>query len=129
MADFYPTLVTGNHVNTINFYEDYFGFVPTVEKEGYALLQSQSHPDNCIAVFEAGHECVARFAQPVQGVILRIGVEDIEAVYDTLYMEGLEMFKELGTDINGARHFVVYDPNGILVNVVETISAEARLVA
>lgn len=129
MGQFYPTLVTGNHVNTINFYEDYFGFVPTIEKDGYALLQSQTHPENYIALFEAGHECMAHFVQPVQGVILRICVEDIETAYDTLYMEGLEMFKELGTDINGARHFVVYDPNGILVNVVETIGAQARLVA
>lgn len=129
MGQFYPTLVTGNHVNTINFYEDYFGFVPMIEKEGYALMQSQSHPDNFIAIFQSGHKCVARFDQSVQGVILTIGVEDIEAVYDTLYMEGLEMFKELGTDINDDRHFVVYDPNGILVNVVETLCAEARLAA
>jgi hypothetical protein len=34
-------------------------------------------------------------------------------------MEGLELYKEFGTDINGSRHFVVYDPNGILVNVTE----------
>lgn len=126
MGRFYPTLVTGNHVDTINFYEDYFGFVPTVEKDGYALMQSQMNPDSFIAVFESGHQCVAPIQQSVQGLILTIGVDNLDDMYDTLYMEGIELYKELGTDINGDRHFVVYDPNRILVNVVERTQGEAH---
>lgn len=129
MTHLYPTLVTGKPVNTINFYEDYFGFVPTVEQDGYALLQSQDDPDSRIAVFDVAHECVAPLEQSVQGVILTIGVENIENAYDTLYMEGLEIYKDLGTDVNGARHFVVYDPNRILVNVVEKADGNLRLAA
>lgn len=119
MARFYPTLVSDKIVSTINFYEDYFGFVPTFEKEGYALLQSASDPESCIAVFAKDHNCVSGLEQSVQGLILSLKVDDIEATYDALYMEGLELYKGLGTDIHGSRHFVVYDPNGILVNVID----------
>jgi uncharacterized glyoxalase superfamily protein PhnB len=129
MARFYPTLVSEQIVDTINFYEDYFGFVPTFEKEGYALLQDPKEPDTCIAVFDAHHDCVSRLEQSVQGVIITMAVDDIEAAYDNLYMEGLEMYKHMGVDVHGDRHFVVYDPNGILVNVIEGKFAKAQLAA
>lgn len=119
MARIYPTLVSNKMVSTINFYEDFFGFVPKVEQEGYALLQNGANPDTCIAVFAADHKCVAQLDQSVRGLILTVAVDDIEQTYDTLYMEGLELYKEFGVDVHGDRHFVVYDPNGILVNVTE----------
>ncbi|PZQ46408.1 MAG: glyoxalase [Micavibrio aeruginosavorus] len=129
MAQFYPTLVTDKLVSTVNFYEDYFGFVPAVEQDGYALLQNVNDPHNKIAVFDKTHRCVADFNQAVQGVILSIAVDDVDQAYDTLYMEGLEVYKELGTDVHGTRHFVVYDPNRILVNVLQAEKAEMRLAA
>lgn len=129
MAHFYPILVSEKLVHTVNFYEDYFGFVPTFEKEGYALLQSESHPDNCIAVFDSGHDCVSKLEQSVQGLILTLAVEDIEGTYNNLYMEGLELYKDFGVDVHGHRHFVVYDPNGILVNVIERKRESGQLAA
>jgi uncharacterized glyoxalase superfamily protein PhnB len=119
MARFYPTLVSDKMVSTINFYEDFFGFVPMVEQDGYALLQSMADPETCIAVFAADHKCVAQLHQCVSGLIITIAVDNIDDVYNELYMEGLELYKEFGVDVHGDRHFVVYDPNGILVNVTE----------
>lgn len=119
MARFYPTLVSDRFVDTINFYEDFFGFVPSVEDNGYALLQDCGNPDLCIAVFDATHPCVAKLDQSARGIILTFAVDDIEATYNSLYLEGLELYKDFGNDVHGDRHFVVYDPNGILVNVKE----------
>ena len=119
MTHFYPTLVSEQMVQTVNFYEDYFGFVPTFEKDGYALLQCPKNPDSRIAVFDTQHACVSKFEKSVQGLILTLTVDDIDQTYNDLYMEGLELYKEIGTDIHGDRHFVVYDPNGILVNVID----------
>jgi hypothetical protein len=53
----------------------------------------------------------------VQGLIVNIIETDVKSKYDDLYMEGLDIYKEFGTDINGKDHFIVYDPNGIMVNV------------
>lgn len=117
MAPFYPTLVSEHLVNTVNFYEDYFGFVPAIEQDGYVLLKKESNPDVCIAVFDATHKCVLDFNVSVKGLIVNIVEDDVKGKYDSLYMEGLEIYKEFGIDVNGKDHFVVYDPNGILVNV------------
>lgn len=121
MTAFHPTIVSDKYVPTINFYEDFFGFVATVEKEGFTLLQNISNPGSRIAIFESSHECVADRVSPVQGLILNLPVEDVRTKYDALYMEGLDFYKELGTDIYGRKHFVVYDPSGVLVNVHEAV--------
>jgi hypothetical protein len=117
MASFYPTIVSQCMVSTVNFYEDYFGFVPAIEKEGYVLLRQEQNPAACIAVFDKTHRCVNNVVEPVRGVIVNIVVNDVKEKFDALYMEGLDFYKEFGTDINGNDHFVVYDPNGILINV------------
>ena len=121
MTDFHPTIVSDKYVQTINFYEDFFGFVVTVEKDGFTLLQKATNPSNRIAIFDSSHECVEGRVNPVQGLILNMPVDDVRSKYDALYMEGLDLYKELGTDIHGRKHFVVYDPSGVLVNVHEAV--------
>lgn len=119
MSQLYSTLVSEKLVDTVNFYEDHFGFMPVIEKDGFAMLQSK---DNVIALFDAKHECVSESMKPVQGVILNIQLKNVEEIYNRLYMEGLDIYKELGRDINGKTHFVVTDPNGVLVNIHEPIN-------
>ncbi len=129
MAHLYPTLVSDKLVSTVNFYEDFFGFVPAIEKEGYVFLQSADKPDMCLAIFDAAHKCVGRLKETVQGLILSMPSKDVSAAYDRLYMEGVEMFKELGQDINGLKHFVVRDPNGVLINVHEPMEIPCQVAA
>ena len=124
MKNLYPTLVSEKWTKTVNFYEDYFGFVPVVEQEGYALLQQKDNADMRIAVFDVTHKCVSNRVQPSQGIILSLAVDDVERLYNDLFMEGLEMYKDLGHDVHDRRHFVVYDPNGVLVNVSEPFEME-----
>ncbi len=125
MTPIYSTLVTTQFAKTVNFYEDHFGFVPSVEKEGYALLCAPDNRSQCIAVFDSEHECVKNGISPVQGVILNIATQDMKAMYDYLYMEGVDIYKEPGIDILGQKHFVIYDPNGVLVNIYEPQIEEA----
>lgn len=117
MAAFYPTIVSDCMVRTINFYEDHFDFVPAIENDGYVLMRHQENPSACIAIFDAAHKCVCDVEQSVKGVIVNIVIQDVKGKYDALYMEGLDIHKEYGQDINGKDHFVVFDPNRIMVNV------------
>lgn len=122
MGRFHTTLISDKLIATVNFYEDFFGFVVIIEKDGYALLQKQDDPDLCIAVFETTHPCVKDLPL-VKGLILNLNHADVKKAHDHLYMEGLEFYKDLGKDIHGHNHFVVVDPNGILINVCEPIAA------
>lgn len=123
MGRFHATLISDKMVETINFYEDFFGFIPVIEQERYALLQKQDDPSLRIAVFDSAHPCIYTVA-PSQGVILNLYSSNVQDLYEQIYMEGLEMYKEYGTDIHGNDHFVVIDPNGVLVNVCEPIEVK-----
>jgi uncharacterized glyoxalase superfamily protein PhnB len=121
MTNFHPTIVSEKLGPTVNFYEDYFGFVATLEQDGFTLLQKEANPNDRIAIFDKTHQCVTGRVNTVQGLILNIAVDDVKKTYDALYMEGLEIYKEYGTDIHGRKHFVVFDPNGVLINVHENV--------
>jgi uncharacterized glyoxalase superfamily protein PhnB len=120
MVGFHATLISDKMIETVNFYEDFFGFVPVIEEERYVLLSKKDDPSLRIAVFDSAHPCIYTVA-PAQGVILNLWSSRVKTLYDELYMEGLEMYKELGTDVHGNSHFVVIDPNGVLVNVCEPV--------
>ena len=83
----------------------------------------------CLAIFDAAHKCVDQLKQTVRGLILSIPVHDVKAAYDNLYMEGLDMYKEYGVDMHGKNHFVVYDPNGVLINVHEPLDIPGQIAA
>ena len=124
MIVFHPTIVSNKLIATVNFYEDYFGFVPVIEDDGYTLLRAADLQGGRIAIFDSRHSRV-KDIQPVRGLILNIPVQDVRAKYDLFYMEGLDFFKELGTDIHGRKHFWVCDPNGVIVNVHEAVEVSA----
>ncbi|HEU4838532.1 MAG TPA: VOC family protein [Micavibrio sp.] len=124
MTVFHPTIVSSKLIATVNFYEDYFDFVPVVEEDGYTLLCTPDLHGGRIAIFDTRHRRV-KDVQPVRGLILNIPVEDVRGKYDLLYMEGLEFLKEPGTDIHGRKHFWVRDPNGVIVNVHEAVEVSA----
>lgn len=123
MVGFHATLISDKMIETVNFYEDFFGFVPVIEQERYVLLYKKDDPSLRIAVFDSAHPCIYTVA-PTQGVILNLWSSHVKSLYDDLYMEGLEMYKELGTDVHGNNHFVVIDPNGVLVNVCEPVEVK-----
>lgn len=127
MSSFHPTIVSDKFTPTVNFYEDYFGFVPAIEEEGYTVLCKDDGCNERIAVCAADHERLKGLVQPVQGLILNIAVDDVKSKYDSLYMEGLDIFREMGTDIFGRQNFIVYDPNGVLVNVHEAVSLKPAM--
>lgn len=124
MTVFHPTIVSNRLIATVNFYEDYFDFVPVVEEDGYTLLRAAGMHGGRIAIFDARHGRV-KDIQPVRGLILNIPVEDVRGKYDMLYMEGLEFVKEPEADIHGRKHFWVRDPNGVIVNVHEAVEVPA----
>ena len=76
MIVFYPTIVSNKLIATVNFYEDYFGFIPVIEDDGYTLLRAANLHDGRIAIFDARHRRV-KDIQPVRGLILNMPVGDV----------------------------------------------------
>lgn len=121
----YPVICSAFFNKTISFYEDYFNFSPVLEMEGYAVLKRADCQNSYLAVIDSLHDGIPqRFRRSVQGLILSFPVEDVADAYRKLYLEGLNILGEPDVVLCGRRHFLVEDPNGILISVAENVALE-----
>ena len=118
----YPVLMTEKLQESAMFYKTYLGFTETFSSDWYISL---SHPDGGeLALIDAAHESMpVHYHSPVKGMILNIEVENATKVYDDIkeLNEGIIVMAIRDEDW-GQRHFMMQDPNGIPVAVIENIS-------
>jgi uncharacterized glyoxalase superfamily protein PhnB len=60
--------------------------------------------------------------QPYSGIIA-LPQDNVQACYDSLYMEGLEMVDEPSAKKCGQTSFFVRDPNGVLLHITDNATA------
>ncbi|TXS58084.1 glyoxalase/bleomycin resistance/extradiol dioxygenase family protein [Streptomyces sp. t39] len=83
--------------------------VPRLRQGGGELaLLDHTHP-----TIPEGHRT------PVQGLLLNFEVADVDAEWERLVVrEGLRPALTLRSEDFGQRHFIVPDPNGVLIDVI-----------
>ena len=117
----YPVFMTEKLGESALFYKTYFGFVETFSSDWYMSLK---HPDGGeLALIDATHKSVfAEYRSNVRGLILNIEVDNATQMYDDIRKQNNSIvIMELRDEAWGQRHFMVQDPNGILVAVIEEI--------
>jgi len=124
MQSFYPVLLTPRLAETAAFYCRHFGFVRTFESDWYVSLATQG-PPRCheLALLQPGHPSIpVPLAQATGNLILNIEVEEVDGICQRLIAgEGLPQLLALRDEPWGQRHFITQDPNGILIDVIQTI--------
>ena len=121
----YPIVCTEKFVQTVAFYEDYFGYSPAFEMEGFVILKREDWDEMYLAVIDSTHEAIPeQYQRAVSGMILNMPVKDVGAAYQELYWEGLNIVSEPEAVLCGRKHFFVEDPNGILIDIAENVAIE-----
>lgn len=120
LTSFYPVLMTEKIAETRDFYRDHFGFELTFEADWYVSLKRGEWE---LAILAPGHDTIPGGAgEPVQGLLLNFEVEDVDAEHRRLVGEaGLPEALSLRSEEFGQRHFIVADPNGVLIDVIQEI--------
>ena len=105
-----------------DFYTGLLGFTTTFEADWYVSLRHGSLPYE-LALLDDNHPTLpVGYRAPVQGLLLNIEVEDVDAEWERLVVrERLRPVLELRSEDFGQRHFIVADPNGVLIDVVTPI--------
>lgn len=120
----YPVIQTEKLEESIHFYKNYFGFQIVFESDWYASLKLEegSIPFE-LALLDRSHETIPNgFRQPAAGLILNFEVDDVDSEYERLVVEGkLPVERELRDEDFGQRHFIISDPNGILIDIIKII--------
>jgi len=120
----YAVIQTEKLQESIRFYRDYFGFQIVFESDWYASLKLEEGglPFE-LALLDYSHETIpAGFRRPAGGMFLNFEVEDVDSEYERLVVEGkLPLERGLRDEDFGQRHFIISDPNGILIDIIKII--------
>jgi uncharacterized glyoxalase superfamily protein PhnB len=118
-----PNLSSEAFATSRDFYEAMFDLVLSVELDDwYVQLMVESEPTLNIGFVKPGHELLAgRTPSPGSyGVVLTIHVDDVDVAYERAKQLG-EIVAEIRNEDYGQRHFLMVDPNGIVLNVMSAL--------
>ena len=119
-----PNLASEAFEATRDFYRDLFDLVVSVELEDWYLqLAPESDTTLNIGFVKPDHELFAgRTASPrTYGVVVTIHVDDVDEAYRRARRRGAEIAAEIRDEEYGQRHFLLVDPNGLVLNVMSTL--------
>jgi catechol 2,3-dioxygenase-like lactoylglutathione lyase family enzyme len=137
LKSFFPVVVTGTLDAARDFYIEYFGFRVVFEADWYVQLHA-SRGDS-VPPIELAFMIPKVETQPAPlhaafsgaGVILTLDVDDVDAVHSKLNLAGVlrDVVIPLRDEAWGQRHFLIRDPAGMLLDVVQQIPPSAQYAA
>ena len=122
-AQYYPVLMTDRVAETARFYEQQSRFQRQFDSDWYVHLQSTEDANVNLAILDGSHATIPAPARggKVSGVLLNFEVEDAGAEYQRVVAQGLTVLLALRDEPFGQRHFIVQDPIGVLIDVIQPI--------
>ncbi|MGL5434376.1 MAG: VOC family protein [Lachnospiraceae bacterium] len=117
----YPVIFTEKLEESSLFYKTIFGFTEAFSSDWYVSL---SHPDGCeLALIDAQHETIPEPNRKlVQGMILNIEVDNATQMFTDISDKSEKIIiMPLQDEAYGQRHFMVQDPNNVIIDIIESI--------
>ncbi|AVT28880.1 glyoxalase/bleomycin resistance/extradiol dioxygenase family protein [Plantactinospora sp. BC1] len=103
------------------------GFEPTFGADWYVSLRRPGPAGYELALLAHDHPTLPEaYRTPARGLLLNVEVTDVDAEWRRLVLDaGLPAELELRSEDFGQRHFIVADPNGVLIDVITPIPPTA----
>ncbi|WP_282776404.1 MULTISPECIES: VOC family protein [unclassified Nocardia] len=124
LNSFYPVLGTDKIAESRDFYTKWLGFEITFEADWYVSLRRPGAKPYELALLDYTHPTVpAAYRRPVQGLLLNFEVENVDAEWERMVVRGgMKPELEIRSETFGQRHFIVADPNGVLLDMISEIA-------
>lgn len=108
---------------SLAFYTGLFGFKTTFVDDWYVSLKHAEKPEFELALLDYTHPTLPTpYRAPVRGLLLNFEVADVDAEWERLVVRGdLKPALDLRSEDFGQRHFIVPDPDGVLIDVITEI--------
>jgi catechol 2,3-dioxygenase-like lactoylglutathione lyase family enzyme len=117
----YPVLGTEKLPESRDFYVGLLDLRVSFENDWYVSLATRTEPVQQIAFVDHDHEAVPAADRKLpSGVLVTLEVDDLAPIWDRARAQH-EIVLALRDEPWGQRHFIVRDPNGVLVDVVQVI--------
>jgi uncharacterized glyoxalase superfamily protein PhnB len=130
VRDLYPLITTPALTDVRDFYVSLFGFRPVFEADWFVYLVGQADQDTrgaTLAFMHPDHPSHPPGPESFNGhgVILTVEVTDAASVYERFKAHAAPVVHPLTAEKWGQRRFMIRDPAGVLVDVVEQIEPAA----
>ncbi|MBD0842366.1 MULTISPECIES: VOC family protein [unclassified Streptomyces] len=131
LTGFYPVIGTARLEESRDFYTRLLGFETTFAADWYVSLRHAANPTYELALLDHTHPTVPEGHRvAAQGLLLNFEVADVDAEWERLVVrEGLRPLLELRSEDFGQRHFIVADPNDVLIDVITPVPPAAEYAA
>src|SRR5687768_9256619 len=124
MKKLYPLIITDTIKESVDFYKENFDFVAVFEQDWYVqLLHEKSGAELAFMmpnVETQPAQLHASFAG--KGIVLSLEVENATSEWQRLKDKKLDIITELRDEEWGQRHFILADPAGVYVDVVQQLT-------
>ena len=116
-------IVTDNVQQSKEFYVRLFNAQVLYEGEGgwFVLLQIGNNELGFMLPDQPTQASIFRQPFQGQGLWLTVEVDNVQAIYQHMITQQQPILQEIRDEAWGDRHFVIADPNGIGVDVVQRI--------
>jgi catechol 2,3-dioxygenase-like lactoylglutathione lyase family enzyme len=125
LNSFYPVVMAKDVAESAEFYQRYFGFEVVYESDWYVSLRTGEDQQGSyeLALLNAEHPTIpAAYRKRAEGVILNMEVDHVDKEYKRLVLEAkLTLEQDIRDEDFGQRHFILSDPGGVLIDVIEMI--------
>lgn len=119
-----PNVSSDHFADSRDFYVRLFDMDVSVELDDWYLqLMAPHEPGLNIGFLKPNHTTFAgRVSAPGSySLVLTIHVDDVDEAYSRARRLGAEILAEIRDEEYGQRHFVIADPNGLVLNVMSAI--------
>lgn len=116
----FPVLITEQLEETKKFYVDFLDCKAVFESDWYIQLVSPKGLE--IGLLIARHSSQPNFLHKAyngNGVVFSFKVENVDEEYKKVKESGFDIAYKITTEEWGQRHFMIRDPNGMVVDVVQ----------
>ena len=130
ITSYYPVLMVQDVSATAAFYVRHLSFRPLFEADWYVHLQFEGDASINLAILDGDHATIPEQARGrASGLLLNFEVEDVDTMYARVVADGLPIRLSLRNEEFGQRHFIMQDPNGVLIDIITPIPPSAAFAA
>ncbi len=115
----HPVLVVSDVARTRAFYEVLLGLATTFDSDWFVQLREPTPGGVELGAVAAGHPTIPAGWEQAANLIVTVEVDDARVARRRAAGLGAPVVMELRDEDFGQRHFMVSDPDGVLVDVVE----------
>ena len=117
----FSVLIVNNLDNAKSFYVNNFGFNVAFQNEWYLHLVSESGIQIAFMLpNQPTQPEIFRIKTNGNGFIFSLEVDDADQAYSQAINNSLDIVLDLRSEEWGQRHFVLKDPNGVYVDIVQS---------